>query len=262
VRILFLSDIHGNYEALQAVLKDAASRDYDRVIFLGDAVGYGPQPVEVLETLEGLGANCIIGNHDEWLLQISHGGDYSQYGLVGMVLNWQLKQLGPRHLSLIRTWVGKRTISLEDAPKVTDRLPPEFLIIHGSPRSAFEYTDSLTTARAIFAAWPDRLAFVGHTHVPGIYATLEGPVGDWTRHHAATDWHTKIPMPPKARWIVNPGSVGQPRDGNPKASYGILDLERGVMEFHRVDYNIEAVQALIHNAGLPEGFGARLTLGR
>jgi diadenosine tetraphosphatase ApaH/serine/threonine PP2A family protein phosphatase len=69
-------------------------------------------------------------------------------------------------------------------------------------------------------------------------------------------------MPPKARWIVNPGSVGQPRDGNPKSSYGILDLERGVMEIHRVDYDIEAVQAKIRSAGLPEGFGARLTLGR
>ena len=277
VRILFVTDIHANLEALIAVLNDAVPRGYDRVICLGDAVGYGPDPVGVLETLESMGANCIVGNHDEWLLQISHGGDPQQYGVVGMVLKWQLDQLGPRHLSQLRTWVGKRTITLDgdtagDAPAVSsytpasatmvNRVPREFLIIHGSPRSTFEYVDSLNVARGVFGAWAGRLAFVGHTHIPGVYATLEGPVGDWTRFHPMSETHNKLPIPPKARWIVNPGSVGQPRDGNPRASYAIYDDEKGMLEVHRVAYNFEVTQKKIREAGLPEALAARLSVGR
>ena len=282
VRILFLTDIHANLEALIAVLNDAVPRGYDRVICLGDAVGYGPDPVGVLETLESMGANCIVGNHDEWLLQISHGGDPQQYGVVGMVLKWQLDQLGPRHLSQLRTWVGKRTITLDgdnagEAPAhssysstsystanatMVNRVPREFLIIHGSPRSTFEYVDSLNVARSVFGAWSGRLAFVGHTHIPGVYATLEGPVGDWTRFHPMSETHNKLPIPPKARWIVNPGSVGQPRDGNPRASYGIYDDEKGTLEVHRVAYNFEITQKKIREAGLPEALASRLAVGR
>jgi diadenosine tetraphosphatase ApaH/serine/threonine PP2A family protein phosphatase len=269
VRILLLSDIHANFQALQAVLNDATARGFDRVVCLGDAVGYGPNPVEVLETLESLGANCIVGNHDEWLLSIWHGEDPQHYGVIGMVLRWQLNQLGPRHISQLRTWVGKRNISTggeEGVPTARgiagDRIPKEFLIIHGSPRSTFEYVDSISVARTVFGVWPGRLAFVGHTHIPGVYTTLDGPAGDWTRHHTMPDEHNRLVLPPKARWIANPGSVGQPRDGDPRSSYGFYDDERGIFEVHRVAYDIEIVQRQLREAGLPEPIAARLSVGR
>lgn len=256
MRTLLLSDIHANAEALDAVLEDALSRRFEQVLFLGDAVGYGPDPAYALESLADLGAACVLGNHDAWLLEIAGGGNPASYGVVGEVLAWQLERLGSAHLEELRRWPERLEVGPDEGR------PRGYTAVHGSPRSTFEYVDTVPRARAVFAAWPGWLAFVGHTHLPGVYATLEGPAGLWVRHQAVREGRARLPMPPRARWIANPGSVGQPRDGDPRASYGVFDEERAVLEVYRVAYDRPATQAKLRAAGLPEPLAARLGVGR
>ncbi|ADV65681.1 metallophosphoesterase family protein [Deinococcus maricopensis] len=249
MRLLLLSDIHANLHALEAVLEDAGRHAYDQVVHLGDAVGYGPRPHEVLDHLRALDATCILGNHDELMLQILNGTRAAD-GIVTQALAWQATQLQPSDAALIGSWRD----GIEDA-EVGARYR------HGTPTSLHEYTDSLGAAREAFAAWHGRVAFVGHTHLPGVYATLNAPVGEWVKHQSLSDGGSYM-VPPSARVILNPGSVGQPRDGNPHASYATFDSARGLFQVFRVPYDIEATQAEIRAAGLPDVLAARLSLGK
>jgi diadenosine tetraphosphatase ApaH/serine/threonine PP2A family protein phosphatase len=266
VRTLFLSDIHANREALDAVLEHAARQATDRVIFLGDAVGYGPDPGHVLDVLADLAAECVIGNHDRWLLDLLDGAEPHSYGIVGVVLEWQLTELQNRHIEQLQSWPERRVYEPRTLSTDREGMPLKssigFEVVHGSPRELFEYIDGVPVARNVFAEWPGRLVFVGHTHLPGVYATLEGPSGDWVKHNPARDDKSRFPLPPKARWIVNPGSVGQPRDGVARASYAIFDDEKGILEIFRVSYDFGPTQAKLRRAGLPEALAARLSVGR
>ena len=256
MRALLLSDIHANKPALDAVLEHA-HRDgtrYGATYFLGDALGYGPHPREVLETLQGLRAQCVLGNHDLGLLQLAEGLKAAAVGTGTQVLVWQIGRLSKRDLRYVRGWKDV----LEDAG-LGVRLR------HGSPLSLNEYTD-LDAARRSFRTWDGNLAFVGHTHVPAAYATLSGTAGEWMRHQplAALPGQTSVryPVPPKARVILNPGSVGQPRDGDPRASYGVYDSDRRTLEVFRVPYDIEHTQRDLRAAGLPDSLAERLSAGR
>lgn len=255
VRVLLLADIHANAASLEAVLLDAGARGFDRVAFLGDAVGYGPDPAFVLDRLADLDAACILGNHDAWLLDTAAGRVQSGLGLVGDALRWQLTHLEERHLAQLRSWPHRSALNLPGRVPVAE-------LLHGSPREDFEYMDSISLARAVFSEWPGKLAFVGHTHLPGVYATLEGPVGEWVKHHAAHEEHLALRFPPLARWIVNPGSAGQPRDGDPRASYAIFDDRLEQVDIYRVPYDVEGTVHAARAAGLPEFFAARLAVGR
>ena len=166
VRLLLLSDIHANFTALQAVLEDAEKRRYDQIIHLGDALGYGPHPHDVLEALRDLDARCILGNHDQMLLEYVDGTRPYKESVVASVLKWQIGRLTERDLRWIRTWRD----GIDDA-EVGARYR------HGTPTSLDDYMDSVPAARAAFGQWQGMLAFVGHTHVPAVYATLNAPVG-------------------------------------------------------------------------------------
>lgn len=261
MRTLLLSDAHANAEALDAVLEDAVSRRFQRVAFVGDAVGYGPDPAEVLERLGNLGALCVLGNHDAWLLRIADGEDPRGFGIIGQVLAWQLERLSPALVAGLRAWPRRRVMPPARGPR-PERDLSGFLVVHGSPRDPDEYVDSIAAARAVFAGWDGPLAVVGHTHQPGVHATLEGPVGEWVRHQAFVGGRERVLVPPRARWIANPGAVGQPRDGDPRASYAVFDDVENALEFFRVEYDWRATAAKIRAAGLPEPIAARLGVGR
>lgn len=250
VRLLLLSDIHANFTALQAVLEDAENRRYDQIIHLGDALGYGPHPHDVLEALRDLDARCILGNHDQMLLEYVDGTRPYRESVVASVLRWQISRLTERDLRWIRTWRD----GIDDA-EVGARYR------HGTPTSLDDYMDSVPAARAAFGQWQGMLAFVGHTHVPAVYATLNAPVGDWIKGHPLSDVTTYV-VPPRVRVILNPGSVGQPRDHNPRASYAIFDTVRSAFEVFRVPYDVARTQEAIREAGLPEVLAARLSVGK
>jgi diadenosine tetraphosphatase ApaH/serine/threonine PP2A family protein phosphatase len=250
VRLLLLSDIHANHAALGAVLRDAETRRYDRAVHLGDAVGYGPHPQAVLDTLRDLDATCILGNHDQMLLEYADQKREYKESVVSVALRWQLARLSERDVNWVRTWRDG-----VDDPDVGARYR------HGTPTSLDAYMDSVTAARDVFAQWQGRLGFVGHTHVPGVYATLNAPVGEWIKAQPFPDGGSYL-VPPSARLVLNPGSVGQPRDGNPDASYAIFDTARGSFEVRRVPYDIARTQEAILEAGLPPVLAARLAIGK
>ncbi|WP_034386222.1 metallophosphoesterase [Deinococcus sp. YIM 77859] len=250
MRLLLLSDIHANQPALTAVLRDAAVRGFDQVIHLGDALGYGPHPREVLSTLRALNATCLLGNHEQMLLAYADGRRPGASSVVAAALLWQLEELTPAELAWVRTW-----------PDGTDPPGVDARCRHGTPLSLDDYTDSITAARDAFTRWPGRLAFVGHTHLPAVYATLKAPVGEWIKHQALTEGGAYL-VPPAARVILNPGSVGQPRDGNPQASYALYDSVRGSFEVVRVPYDVARTQEAILAAGLPPVLAARLAIGK
>jgi predicted phosphodiesterase len=252
MRYLLLADIHSNSDALESVLADALGRGFDEAVFLGDAVGYGADPVGVLQLLEAMEPLCIMGNHDEMLLQIALGQSVRDTSPVGIALKHNVKQLEPEHLEWIRTWTKRSSTRIDGS---------EALFIHGSPRNPDEYVDSVSVARSVFAEWPGRMAFVGHTHMAGVYSVLHNNPNVAT-FHACMDNENRLTIPPKGRWIVNPGSVGQPRDGNTKASYGIYNVKTATLEVYRVHYDIAAAQEKIRMAGFPEALAARLSVGK
>ncbi|TDE86607.1 metallophosphoesterase [Deinococcus sp. S9] len=250
MRLLLLSDTHANQPALEAVLHDAIPRRFDQVIHLGDALGYGPHPREVLNTLRDLNAVCLMGNHEQMLLAYANSKREIRESVVSAALLWQLGRLSERELAWIRTWRD----GIDD-PNVGARYR------HGTPVSLDAYTDSVPAAREAFARWGGRLGFVGHTHVPAVYATLNAPVGEWVKQQAFPEGGSYL-LPPSARVILNPGSVGQPRDGNPHASYAIYDSGHGHFEVFRVPYDVVQTQEAVLAAGLPSVLAARLALGR
>lgn len=261
MRLLLLSDIHANQAALEAVLEHAKTlpQGYDQVVSLGDALGYGPNPREVLQTLRELAVQhetrFVLGNHDALALQqsgLTPAGSAAPdgSGLVSQVIAWQLTQLQPDDLKWVATWQDG-----QDDSKLGLRFR------HGTPTSLDTYTDSVTAARDAFQEWLGRVGFVGHTHLPAVYATLNAPVGEWVKHQAFPNGGSYL-VPPGARVILNPGSVGQPRDGNPQASYATFDTARNQFKVYRVDYDLARTQEDVRRAGLPEVMGERLSLGK
>lgn len=251
MRLLLLSDIHANVVALRAVLQDAENRRYDHVVHLGDAVGYGPHPHDVVEVLREIDATCIVGNHDHMLLEYADGTRPYKESVVAAALKWQLTRLTERDIEFIRSW--------RDGIDDTD-IGARYR--HGTPTSLDEYLDSTPAAREAFAQWKGRLGFVGHTHIPAVYATLSNaPVDTWIKSQMFQESSSYM-VPPNVRVIMNPGSVGQPRDGNPHASYAIFDSTRRVFEVHRVEYDVIRTQEAIMEAGLPQVLAARLAIGK
>ena len=251
MRLLLLADIHANLEALEAVLADAVTRGYSDTLFLGDAVGYGADAGAVVQRLRSLSPRCIMGNHEQMLIAAARTGKTSDTP-VGLALKLALSQLSPDDLEWLRGW--KQGIKALHGNV-------ECFFVHGSPRDPNEYVDSLSAARAAFTDWAGRLAFVGHSHLAGVYAALERDVSN-VRFTAFLEGLNRMTLPPRGRWIVNPGSVGQPRDGDPRAGYGIFDFNRNALEVYRVEYDVSAAQQKIRAAGLPDVLAARLSVGK
>ncbi len=242
MRYLVLADIHANLQALEAVLADATTRGYDRVLVLGDLVGYGANPVEAIDRTMALDPAAVIrGNHDKVCAGLEPATDFNDAARASA--EWTAAILPASHRDLLAR--------LPAGPvSVTDALQ----ICHGAPFDEDYYVFDLDDAAQALDAVTARLCLFGHTHVPAAYASADDPIR--ARDAAGTD--LVLPASPS---LVNVGSVGQPRDGDPRAAYGLLDLDRDSLQLCRVAYDIAGAQARIREAGLPEWLAVRLGQG-
>ena len=240
MRLAVLSDIHANLAALEAVRLDLPA--VDEVWVLGDIVGYGPQPNEVIAVLQEMGARSVLGNHDG--------------AAIGTVDTSWFNPDAARAIEWTAEVVDENSRAyLAALPEV--RVEGELTAVHGSPRDPmWEYITGSGVAAANLSAFETRLCLHGHTHVPIVFQSDDGQV-----EPVAATPGTPVSVS-AGRALVNPGSVGQPRDGNPAASYLVLDTDSGSLEFRRVAYDIEATQELMHRAGLPPRLAERLDYGR
>ncbi len=238
--ILVISDIHSNITALKAVLADAG--EYEGVWCLGDLVGYGPDPEECVETVRNLpNSVCLLGNHDAAVL-----GKLDQEAFnheANISVNWTRAQLSPSSLGYLQ---GLRTrVEIQDVT-----------LSHGSPRNPiWEYLLDINTVLSNFSFFKTAICLVGHTHIPIIYTHSGNGTVDWSIPQAG------VRQTISKRAILNPGSVGQPRDRNPQAAYALYYPEERQWESRRVDYDITSVQNRIMAADLPTRHAARLIDG-
>lgn len=238
MRICVVSDVHSNLPALEAVLRAAAP--YDAVWHLGDIVGYGPQPNEVVALLAAEGAVGVRGNHDSAAVGELPTDAFNDDARTAV--EWTAEQLDAASLAWLR-----------DQPKRREQ--DDFTLVHGSPRDPdWEYVFSGVTARANMDAFATRHCLVGHTHVPLAFLRSERSI------ERIAPAGTPLGLDQR-RAMLNPGSVGQPRDGDPRASALMLDTDAMSAEWLRVDYPIRDVQALMADAGLPSRLAARLSRG-
>ena len=251
VRLLILSDIHANLDALEACL--AVAPPFDGVANLGDVVGYGACPNEVVDLVRPMGEIFVRGNHDRACSGLSDATDFNPVAYAAA--NWTKNALTDEN----RTWVRE----LPRGP-ITDPTWPGLQFVHGSPLDEDEYILSAPMAEIALESSPFEVTFFGHTHVQGMIG-LQGrelfavnlPRGLKDRKDSY-----RIALDAGVRYLVNPGSVGQPRDGDPRAAFAVYDNADKSITFFRVPYDVEKAQHRIVAAGLPERLAARLTDGR
>ena len=245
MRYLILSDVHANIDALESVLADAARHGALEVLLLGDLVGYGAEPNAVIERLRGLPiAAAIRGNHDRAACGLDDGGSFNEVARTSAALTARVLTV-PNREYLRGLPAGPITIS------------PLTEICHGTPFDEDAYVfDEMDAVYALRAATRP-LCLYGHTHAP-FGARLRGDELEFVDASPGAE----ITVADGVRLIVNVGSVGQPRDGDPRAGYGVLDEEGRTVTCYRVDYPVERAQARIRDAGLPEALARRLALGR
>ena len=243
MRCLVLTDVHSNIEALDAVLADAP--EVDRVLLLGDVVGYGPRPNEVIERLRGLDDLVAVrGNHDRGVCQPSEDDQFNE--AARRALQWTRTELTSENME----W-------LKGLPLGPRQLDAGVVLSHGSPLDEDAYIFGVRDAEVSLSACQGRIVLFGHTHLPTVFSSV-GPTvqGRLVGSAEVVSLGTGV-----ERWLVNPGSVGQPRDGNPEAAYGVLDVDRGRFEFRRAAYDVTATQEAMESAGLPEALSQRLSVG-
>lgn len=243
VRVAVLSDVHGNLAALERVLDDCA--DADAVWCLGDIVGYGPRPNEVIDALRRRGAVAVAGNHDRAALGLLDISDFNTDAAQAMV--WTSGVLTAKSREYLA--------SLENV-----RVEREHTLAHGSPRDPlWEYVTTPTQASANLNHFATRLCLIGHTHIASAF--IDRGDGVFLATYAPPGFTVDLSQL-SAKALLNPGSVGQPRDGNPQASYLLLDLAAGIATWRRVRYPIRETQAQMREAHLPRRLIDRLSLGR
>jgi diadenosine tetraphosphatase ApaH/serine/threonine PP2A family protein phosphatase len=236
-----LSDIHGNLEALVAVLERVAGSD--AVLCLGDTVGYGPNPNECVALVRARATATVLGNHDVAAID-SHGLEYFNAN-ARTALEWTQSVLDAEHVA----WLDGLSYEVR---------MPDYLLVHGAPVEYFTYILDKEGAARAFAATDAPLIFVGHTHVADYYAL--GP--DGAIEHAFRQHGGRLVLEPGIRYIVNVGSVGQPRDLNPDASFVTYDPGTRSVVWERVRYAIARTQEKMSEAHLPEPLARRLVAGR
>jgi diadenosine tetraphosphatase ApaH/serine/threonine PP2A family protein phosphatase len=247
MRYLVLTDIHANLEALDACLADAGPRLYTQTLVLGDLVGYGGDPNAVVERVQGLNPTAIVrGNHDKVACGLEQAEGFN--AVARSAAMWTLDVLKPAH----REWLAALPAGPIDVDDVVE-------ICHGSPFDEDAYIfDELDAVRALKVS-NRPLCLFGHTHYP---VTFELSADSFDSMGSASAPQTQIPMKPGRKYLINPGSVGQPRDGDPRAAYAIVDTSLHVVELYRTRYAIEDAQTKVVKAGLPDVLAQRLAVGR
>jgi predicted phosphodiesterase len=246
MRYLILTDIHANLEALETCLTDARSRGYDKTLVLGDIVGYGPDPNRVIDVIRDLKPVAIVrGNHDKVALGLNQADGF--HAAAKAAAHWMLESLTEEN----RAWL----VALPMGPTVIDG---ELEICHGAPFDEDAYIFDELDARHAFDAATAPLCFYGHTH----FAVVFRLVKDVLDIVGPPDGETALVIEPDTKYLVNPGSVGQPRDGDPRAAYAIYDSATKRVDLIRLPYPFEKTQEKMLKVGLPEPLARRLALGR
>jgi diadenosine tetraphosphatase ApaH/serine/threonine PP2A family protein phosphatase len=247
LRYLVLTDIHANLEALDTCLADARGRGYDRSLVLGDLVGYGADPNRVIEEVQALEPAAVVrGNHDKVACGLEQAEGFN--AVAKSAARWTLDELTPGH----RAWLA----DLPEGPTAVDDM---IEICHGSPFDEDAYIfDEIDAVRALKVS-TRALCLFGHTHYP---ATFELSNGEFDNLGRSTTPEVHVALRDGAKYLVNPGSVGQPRDGDPRAAYAIVDTGAKRIELFRVEYPIAQAQAKVIKAGLPDVLAQRLAVGR
>ena len=247
MRCLVISDIHANLAAFQAVLDDAKTRslNYDIVWCLGDVVGYGPEPNECIDLLRTLPHICLAGNHD-WAV-VGKLDLRTFHESAAYVVEWTQETLTPQNMNYLRAR--------------PEQLPhDDYLLVHASPREPiWEYITDVNVADENFDCTAASFVLVGHTHVPVVFVK-DGRTGNV--HVALPSANVPVTLKHDCRYIINPGSVGQPRDGNPRAAYALLDSVTGTWMPYRVEYPVKTVQARMKSLHFPPRLIERLDYGR
>ena len=251
MRILLLSDIHANLEALEACL--AAAPPYDSVANLGDLVGYGASPNEVVERAQSLGKIFVRGNHDKAATGLIELDDFNPLAATSAL--WTRQQLTPENLEWLQT--------LPQGPRALENVP-QAQLVHGSPGDEDAYVVSIGDALVPLLATSSSLTFFGHTHLQGGFFA-NGDSADGFRPEYRTVGQAEsvsLQLKPNTRYMINPGSVGQPRDGDWRAAYALFDTEAQVVHFYRTPYKLKEAQDRILAANLPPRLATRLAAGR
>jgi diadenosine tetraphosphatase ApaH/serine/threonine PP2A family protein phosphatase len=255
VRALVLSDIHANLEALEACL--AAAPQHDVVANLGDIVGYGANPNEVAERSRKLSRVLVRGNHDRACTGL--GGIEQFNPVAALAAMWTQQALTPENLQWLRTLpAGPEALPVNGTEQ-------RAICVHGSPLDEDEYLISLQDAMDVLMRSNIHLTFFGHTHLQGGFAlgaahgaaVLKPPF----RSRDEAESYT-LTLEPETRYLINPGSVGQPRDGDWRAAFALFDSSQATLTYHRVPYDIRSAQEKIRAANLPPRLASRLQDGK
>ncbi len=251
MRILLLSDIHSNLEALEACL--AAAPAHDLVVNLGDTVGYGANPNEVIARVRSLGQIVVRGNHDKAVSGLMPLDEFNP--VAGIATLWTREQLTPENLAWVRA-LPQGPLRLADLPGIQ--------FVHGSALDEDEYVVNVRDALPPLLTDDVPVTFFGHTHLQGGFV-LQADVSESYRPAYRTvgqpetsDW----PLREGRRYLINPGSLGQPRDGDWRAAFATFDSDTRIVSFCRVPYNLRVAQEKIVAANLPPRLATRLATGR
>jgi predicted phosphodiesterase len=251
VRVLLLSDIHSNVEALAACL--AAAPAYDLVVNLGDIVGYGASPNEAIERSRSLGKLYVRGNHDKASAGLMDLSDFNP--IAGLAAIWTREQLTPENLAWLR--------NLPAGPIQTDQVPGA-QFVHGSPVHEDEYLVTLRDAIEPMLVSSVPVTFFGHSHLQGCFSSTHVTSDSYRPMYQSVGRAeiSELQLKSGSRYMINPGSVGQPRDGDWRAACAVFDAENHIVTFCRTPYNLKAAQERILAANLPQRLATRLAAGR
>jgi diadenosine tetraphosphatase ApaH/serine/threonine PP2A family protein phosphatase len=239
VRYALLSDIHSNLEALEAVLEDISGQQIDELLCLGDLVGYGANPNECVQRIRELVSHVVAGNHDSAVVGQTDVYNFNSHARRAVV--WTAEVIEPHHARY-----------LSERPYV-DRID-DCLLVHATPSepAAWNYVLSTQAARPEFQAFSESICFIGHSHQPIFFSLDEVP---------RSQRGDRLTCEPGKRYIVNVGSIGQPRDKDPRSCYAIYDADSRTVQLRRVPYDIRSAQRKILKAALPPVLAARLSRG-
>lgn len=242
MRYGILSDIHSNFDALTAVIRELDGLGIDTLVCLGDIVGYGPSPNECCDLLRARGCLAIAGNHDEAAVSPTEADGFNALALRAIA--WTKGELSAENRAFLSQLPRERSFD-------------SFVIVHGAPIFHFDYILNVIDAQSAFERVTAPVTFIGHTHVAEVYFQDDRQ----RTFHQKLSGGGRIEVAPQYRYIINPGSVGQPRDRNPQASFAYFDDAGRIIEVRRVTYDVMRVRERMQDAKLPSQLGERLSIG-
>lgn len=241
MKYVIISDIHSNYQALESVAEHISRENADKIICAGDVIGYGAEPDRCISMVSSSGYACVRGNHEAAVLGLVDITFFNEF--AASAVEWTRDNLAREGADFIRSLPY---VLSEGGMSVT----------HGTLHSPeeFMYMISCHAAMRTFEEMLHPVCFLGHTHVPGVFTYTDGNIYQ--------SYSEKVEIESGSKYIINAGSVGQPRDNDPRACYCVYDTERSAVEFRRVEYDVDTARKKIIEAGLPRVLGDRLLIGR